>query len=212
MRCGPSIGYNSNILTRIDDALTYLVGGTGQYFRVGVLGSVQGMMQCVQDLNASDCEDCVLEARGRVRSECQTSTWGDMYLGKCYIRYADGSFRPIKGIDVVTINDDLRGGTKKGKNVKQVFGIVVGVLLATGVLGFTLTISVTKVYRIRVKKEVTIVRQRAEEAEKQVEAAKQEAKEAKREARVARQESELHKSQIDTLSRQRDWYKSMSTR
>ncbi|KAJ0677760.1 putative Gnk2-like domain-containing protein [Helianthus annuus] len=96
-RCGPSIGYNSDTLTRIDDALAYLVGKTGQYFRVGVLGSVQGMMQCVQDLNVTDCEDCVLEARGRVRSECETSTWGDMYLGKCYIRYADGSFRPVKG-------------------------------------------------------------------------------------------------------------------
>ncbi|MFS7992941.1 putative Gnk2-like domain-containing protein [Helianthus anomalus] len=81
-RCGPSIGYNSDTLTRIDDALAYLVGKTGQYFRVGVLGSVQ---------------DCALEARGRVRSECETSTWGDMYLGKCYIRYADGSFRPVKG-------------------------------------------------------------------------------------------------------------------
>ncbi|KAD2393603.1 hypothetical protein E3N88_40580 [Mikania micrantha] len=225
MRCGPSIGYNSNILTQIDDALTYLVGGTGQYFRVGVLGSVQGMMQCVQDLNASDCEDCVLEARGRVRSECQTSTWGDMYLGKCYIRYADGSFRPIKGIDV-NINDDLRGGTKKGKNVKQVFGIVVMInrtMSRTTLAELqscrrpTATIDRTQLRsgaagdcrRVTVKKEVTIVRQRAEEA---VEAAKQEAKEAKREARVAREESELHKSQIETLSRQRDWYKSMSTR
>ncbi|MFS7992943.1 putative Gnk2-like domain-containing protein [Helianthus anomalus] len=125
-RCGPSICYNSDTLTRIDDALAYLVGKTGQYFRV----------------------DCVLEARGRVRSECETSTWGDMYLGKCYIRYVDGSFRPVKGIGVVNINDDLHGGTRKSKNKKKVVGIVFGILLGTGVLGFTLSVSV-KVYKIR---------------------------------------------------------------
>ncbi|KAI3816605.1 hypothetical protein L1987_16308 [Smallanthus sonchifolius] len=189
-----------------NDALAYLVDGTGHYFRVGVLGSVQGMLQCVQDLNVSDCYDCISEARGRVRSECETSTWGDMYLGKCYIRYADGGFHPIKGIDVVNINDDLHGGTRKSKNIKRVFGIVVGVLLGMGVLGFTLHISVTKVYRIRVKKEVTVVRQREEKAQKEAQAAKEEAQAAKIEAKVAREESELHKSQVDVLSRQRDWY------
>ncbi|XP_021997320.1 plasmodesmata-located protein 6 [Helianthus annuus] len=209
-RCGPSIGYNSDTLTRIDDALAYLVGKTGQYFRVGVLGSVQGMMQCVQDLNVTDCEDCVLEARGRVRSECETSTWGDMYLGKCYIRYADGSFRPVKGIGVVNINEDLHGGTRKSKNIKKVVGIVFGILLGTGVLGFTLSVSV-KVYRIRVKKEVTIVRQKVEEVQREAHAAREEAKAAQEEVKIARRESESQKLQIDTLSRQRDWYKSMSS-
>ncbi|KAI3696302.1 hypothetical protein L1987_79314 [Smallanthus sonchifolius] len=68
--------YNSDILARIDDALAYLVGGTtGRYFRVSVMGSVQG-------------------------------------------------------IDVVNINDDLYGGTRKGKNIKQVFRIL-GALVRT---------------------------------------------------------------------------------
>ncbi|XP_076884721.1 plasmodesmata-located protein 6-like [Bidens hawaiensis] len=210
-RCGPSVGYNSDTLARIDDALAYLVSGTGPYFRVGVLGRVQGMMQCVQDLSVSDCEDCVLEARGRVRSECGTSTWGDMYLGKCYIRYADGGFHPIKGIDVVNINDDLRGGTRKSKNIQRVAGIVVGVLLGVGALGFTLTISITKVYRIRVKKEVTIVRNKVEEAEREARSAREQARAAREEVEVARRESESQKLQIDTLSKQRDWYKTMSS-
>ncbi|KAJ0488806.1 putative Gnk2-like domain-containing protein [Helianthus annuus] len=88
-KCGPSIGYDSDVLNRIDGALAYLVGGNGQYFRGGDFGSIQGVAQCVQDLSLSDCQDCLAEASGRLRSECETSTWGDMYLGKCYIRYAD---------------------------------------------------------------------------------------------------------------------------
>ncbi|KAL8241811.1 hypothetical protein R6Q59_012113 [Mikania micrantha] len=86
-RCGPSIGYNSNVLNRIDDALIYLVGGTEQYYREGDFGSIEGVAQCVQDLSLSDCQDCLSEACGRLRTECEMSTWGDMYLGKCYIRY-----------------------------------------------------------------------------------------------------------------------------
>ncbi|KAM0019976.1 putative Gnk2-like domain-containing protein [Helianthus debilis subsp. tardiflorus] len=88
-RCGPSIGYNSEVLNLIDKALEYLVGGNGQYFRGGDFGSIQGVAQCVQDLSLSDCQDCLSEASGRLRSECVTSAWGDMYLGKCYIRYAN---------------------------------------------------------------------------------------------------------------------------
>ncbi|KAI3696294.1 hypothetical protein L1987_79306 [Smallanthus sonchifolius] len=88
-RCGPSIGYNSDVLNRIDVALAYLVGGNREYFRGGDFGNIQGVAQCVQDLSLSDCQDCLQEASGRLRSECETSTWGDMYLRKCYIRYAD---------------------------------------------------------------------------------------------------------------------------
>ncbi|KAM0019977.1 putative Gnk2-like domain-containing protein [Helianthus debilis subsp. tardiflorus] len=88
-KCGPSIGYNSDVMNRIDSALAYLVGGNGQYFRGSDFGSIQGVAQCVQDLSLSDCQDCLAEASGRLRSECETSTWGDMYLGKCYIRYAE---------------------------------------------------------------------------------------------------------------------------
>ncbi|KAI3696298.1 hypothetical protein L1987_79310 [Smallanthus sonchifolius] len=83
------MGYNSDVLNRIDGALAYLVGGNREYFRGGDFGSIQGVVQCVQDLSLSDCQDCLQEASGRLRSECETSTWGDMYLGKCYIRYVD---------------------------------------------------------------------------------------------------------------------------
>lgn len=87
--CGPSIGYNSDISNRIDGALTYLIGGNGQYFRGGDFGSIQGVAQCVQDLCASDCQDCLSQAYGRLRTECVTSIWAKMFLGKCYLQYAD---------------------------------------------------------------------------------------------------------------------------
>ncbi|KAK9060203.1 hypothetical protein SSX86_020907 [Deinandra increscens subsp. villosa] len=96
--CGPSIGYNSDVLNRIDGALATLVGGNGQYFRSGEFGNIRGVAQCVQDLSLSDCEDCLSEASGQLRSECVTSNWGDMYLGKCYIRYAADQVRNITQI------------------------------------------------------------------------------------------------------------------
>nr|GEY47351.1 cysteine-rich repeat secretory protein 12-like [Tanacetum cinerariifolium] len=88
-RCGPSIGYDLDTLNRRDAGLAYLTATNGQYFRGGGSGSVQGVAQCVQDLSVSECQDCLTEASGRLRSECETSTWGDMFLGKCYIRYVD---------------------------------------------------------------------------------------------------------------------------
>ncbi|KAK1437685.1 hypothetical protein QVD17_03481 [Tagetes erecta] len=91
-KCGPTVGYNSEILSRRDALLAYMVGGNGQYFRVGGSGSVQGVGQCVQDLSLSECQDCLTEASGRLKSECGASAWGDMYLGKCYVRYSERGF------------------------------------------------------------------------------------------------------------------------
>nr|XP_043620829.1 plasmodesmata-located protein 7-like [Erigeron canadensis] len=95
--CGPTVGYNSDALNHVDDALTYLVTWNGQYFRKGGFGSVQGVAQCIQDLSASQCEDCLIYARGRLRSQCETSSSGDMYLGKCYLQYKDLEVHPIIG-------------------------------------------------------------------------------------------------------------------
>ncbi|CAI9296938.1 unnamed protein product [Lactuca saligna] len=127
--CGPPIiGYTSVTMNLIDDALAYLIVGNRQYFRAGGSGSVQGVAQCVEDLSLSECEDCILEARGRLRAECETSSWGDMYLGKCYIRYADGGFKPEKGSDNNNYNfndnnynyDYNYDGSKERKQSKRV--------------------------------------------------------------------------------------------
>ncbi|GJZ51561.1 cysteine-rich repeat secretory protein 12-like protein [Tanacetum coccineum] len=87
-KCGPSGGSNSDVLSSIDNVLSNLISENNQYFRKGDFGSIRGVAQCVQDLSSSDCQDCLLEASGRLRSECESSTWGNMYLGKCYIKYA----------------------------------------------------------------------------------------------------------------------------
>ncbi|KAI3740402.1 hypothetical protein L2E82_30831 [Cichorium intybus] len=87
--CGPSIGHNSDILINRDDALAYVISGIdGHYFRAAVSGSVQAVAQCEEDLTLSECEDCLLEGRARLTSECKTSSRGAVYVGKCYIRYA----------------------------------------------------------------------------------------------------------------------------
>nr|XP_043607488.1 plasmodesmata-located protein 6-like [Erigeron canadensis] len=118
-RCGPSIGYNSDALNRRDGELAYLTTTNGQYFRRGGSGSVQGVAQCVQDLSASECQDCLLEASGRLRSECETSTWGDMFLGKCYIRYLDRQHHHSSSTD----NEDV------DKTLAVTIGVITGVIL-----------------------------------------------------------------------------------
>ena len=69
-----------------DAVLAALVGSSGAY-RVGGAGNVRGVAQCVGDLSGSECQECVGEAIGRVKSVCAMGGYGDMFLGKCYVRY-----------------------------------------------------------------------------------------------------------------------------
>ncbi|KAJ0492398.1 putative Gnk2-like domain-containing protein [Helianthus annuus] len=119
-RCGPSIGYNSDSLNRRDAALAYLTASNGQYFRGGGSGSVQGVAQCVQDLSVSECQDCLTEASGRLRSECETSSWGDMFLGKCYIRYVDRDHHS---------RANAAGDEDVDKTLALTIGVITGVIL-----------------------------------------------------------------------------------
>ncbi|GER29806.1 cysteine-rich repeat secretory protein 12 [Striga asiatica] len=84
-RCGPAVAAGGDVLARKDGVLTYLAAG-GQYFRVGVSGEVRGVAQCTGDLSGGECQGCVAEAIQRLRNECASSLWGDMFLGKCYAR------------------------------------------------------------------------------------------------------------------------------
>ncbi|EFH44791.1 hypothetical protein ARALYDRAFT_493742 [Arabidopsis lyrata subsp. lyrata] len=90
-KCGPSEGYNTDGISRRDAVLTELVNGGG-YFRAGGSGDVQGMGQCVGDLTVSECQDCLGTAIGRLKNDCGTAVFGDMFLAKCYARYStDGA-------------------------------------------------------------------------------------------------------------------------
>ncbi|KAK4373369.1 hypothetical protein RND71_008753 [Anisodus tanguticus] len=95
-KCGPSIMDDSDMLTRNDGVLTYL-SGEGQYFRVAGSGEIHGVAQCTQDLSMSECQDCFSEAITRLKIECGSSSWGDMFLKKCYARFSERGFTPKSG-------------------------------------------------------------------------------------------------------------------
>ncbi|PWA93586.1 Gnk2-homologous domain-containing protein [Artemisia annua] len=119
-KCGSSIPYNSDILTRRDAVLAYMTSGNGQYFRVGGSGSVQGVAQCVQDLSLSECQDCLTAASERLKSDCGATAWGDMFLGKCYVRYSEHGFH--------SRSDDDDG------DVDKTLAIIIGIIAGVAVL------------------------------------------------------------------------------
>ncbi|XP_028115231.1 plasmodesmata-located protein 6-like [Camellia sinensis] len=121
-KCGPSMGYDSDALTRRDGLMDYLASG-GQYYRVGGSGKVQGVAQCVQDLSPSECQDCLSEAIGRLKSDCGSAAWGDMFLGKCYARYSErGGYS--------------NNGSNNGSNdeVEKTLAILIGLIAGVAVL------------------------------------------------------------------------------
>jgi hypothetical protein len=88
-KCGPSVGYDTDAMNLRDAVLGSLAGTSGLY-RVGGSGNVQGVAQCVGDLSVEECQDCLSEAIGRLKSDCGTADYGDMFLAKCYARYTTG--------------------------------------------------------------------------------------------------------------------------
>ncbi|PIN13006.1 hypothetical protein CDL12_14380 [Handroanthus impetiginosus] len=117
-KCGPPIADDPDLFTRRDAVLGFL-GAGGQYFRVGGSGKVQGLAQCVQDLSASECQDCLSEAIQRLKLECGSSPWGDMFLGKCYARYSE------RGYSSKSDNDD---------DVERTLAIFIGLIAGVAIL------------------------------------------------------------------------------
>jgi len=64
------------------------LAGSGGFFRVGGSGEVKGVAQCCGDLSFAECQDCVGDAIRRLRSECVAADYGDVFLGKCYVRFS----------------------------------------------------------------------------------------------------------------------------
>jgi hypothetical protein len=85
-KCGPEVGYDPGTI----DAVLGGLAGSGGLFRVGGSGQLKGMAQCVGDLSFVECQDCVSEAIRRLRNDCPSGDYGDMFLGKCYARYSTG--------------------------------------------------------------------------------------------------------------------------
>ncbi|CAI9096749.1 OLC1v1032959C1 [Oldenlandia corymbosa var. corymbosa] len=135
-RCGPSIGYDSDALTRRDAVLGYLTaggGGGGQYFRVGGSGNVQGVAQCVQDLSGGECQDCLSDAIGRLKNECGSAAWGDMFYGKCYARYTEHGYHA--------------GGHDNNDEMDKTLAIIIG-----GIAGVTLLVFLLSAFNRLIEK------------------------------------------------------------
>ncbi|XP_023872005.2 plasmodesmata-located protein 6 [Quercus suber] len=129
-KCGPSSGYDSDALTRRDAVLAYLGTGDGgayKSYRTSTSGAVQGVAQCVGDLSPSECQDCLSDAIGRLRTECGATAWGDMYLAKCYVRYTTGGARSraTGGQDDTNNNDD---------EIEKTLAIIIGLIAAVALI------------------------------------------------------------------------------
>ncbi|CAN8232856.1 unnamed protein product [Cochlearia groenlandica] len=126
-KCGPSQGYNTDGIGRRDAVLTGLLSGGGGYFRAGGSGDVQGMGQCVGDLTVLECQDCLGFAIGRLKSDCGTAVFGDMFLAKCYVRYSTNG-----GGAQNTYAKDHKYKTNYGG--ERTFAIIIGLLAAVVLL------------------------------------------------------------------------------
>ncbi|GAU33489.1 hypothetical protein TSUD_72500 [Trifolium subterraneum] len=132
-KCGPSIGLTSDAFTRRDGVLAYLQSsdGNNKNFMTNSVGDFRGVAQCTGDLSTSKCQDCVSEAIQRLKSECGASTWGDMYLAKCYVRYSEGGDHSRGSNDDENHNDD-----EIEKTLAILIGLIAGVALIIVFLSF----------------------------------------------------------------------------
>ncbi|CAM8947516.1 unnamed protein product [Rhodiola kirilowii] len=134
-RCGPSEYANS--LGPNEQVLEYLSGQLLGFYRVGLAGRSKGVAQCVGDLSSGECQDCLMDAIGRLRSECGAARWGDVFLVKCYARFvgSEGYARtPATG--GMETNDTNPNDSEIQKHLVIIVGIIVGVALLVICLSF----------------------------------------------------------------------------
>uniref|UniRef100_A0A7N0ZUH5 Gnk2-homologous domain-containing protein n=1 Tax=Kalanchoe fedtschenkoi TaxID=63787 RepID=A0A7N0ZUH5_KALFE len=122
-RCGPTgLGPSEQVLE-------YLAGQPGLY-RVGAVGKNKGVAQCVGDLSVGECQDCLADAIGRLRSECGGARWGDVFLVKCYARFSgSGDHARTPGSGGIGDYDTNSNDREIQKHLAIIIGIIVGVAL-----------------------------------------------------------------------------------
>ncbi|XAR73557.1 hypothetical protein NMG60_11007558 [Bertholletia excelsa] len=126
-KCGPSTGYDTDAMSR-RDAMMGSMAGAGGSFRAGGSGDIQGVAQCVGDLSGDQCQDCLSEAIGRLKRDCGTAVYGDMFLAKCYVRYSIGGAH----------DSSKSNGSSHGEGEKT-FAIIIGLLVGVALLIIFLT-------------------------------------------------------------------------
>lgn len=131
-KCGPSTGYDMDAMGQRDAVLAGMAnGGAGSgIYRAGGSGNVQGLAQCVGDLSMGQCQDCLAEATRRLKSDCGTAIYGDMFFAKCYVRYSTNGAH--QGYAKANNGSNSNGGTKT-------FAIIIGLLAGIALLIIFLT-------------------------------------------------------------------------
>ncbi|XP_039015153.1 plasmodesmata-located protein 6-like [Hibiscus syriacus] len=135
-KCGPLGSSYSDESTRRDAMLGYLGSSDGTYkpFRVSGSGDLQGVAQCVGDLSPSECQDCLSEATGQLKTECPAAKWGDMYLAKCYVRFSEGGNPSHSQNDTNDDDDEIE------KTLAILIGLIAGVALLILFVSFLSTL------------------------------------------------------------------------
>lgn len=119
-KCSPSsnnMNRNNSISAMAAMQAARPEGGT---YRSAAAGDVQAMSQCVGDLDVKECADCVSNAVAQVLNICGGAGSGEVYLGKCYVRYwSDGSL------------DNSNSGSGDGgrKTYAILIGLIAGIAL-----------------------------------------------------------------------------------
>ncbi|KAK7358247.1 hypothetical protein VNO77_00173 [Canavalia gladiata] len=129
-KCGPSIGLTADVLTRREGVLANLQTLDGT-FRTSGSGDFQGVAQCTGDLSPTECQDCLSDAIQRLRTECGSTTWGQIYLAKCYARYSEAGTQSHGSNDDSNHNDD-----EIEKTLAILIGLIAGVALIIVFLSF----------------------------------------------------------------------------
>ncbi|OMO99226.1 hypothetical protein COLO4_13430 [Corchorus olitorius] len=129
-KCGPSVEYDkeAEIVGRRDAMMGGLMSGGGA-FRVGGSGEVQGLAQCVGDLSAGECQDCLSAAIGRLKTECGAANYGDMYLGKCYARFSTSATADTGGDHSFAKSHNDKSSNDGEKTFAIIIGLLAGIAL-----------------------------------------------------------------------------------
>ncbi|ONK66216.1 uncharacterized protein A4U43_C06F5430 [Asparagus officinalis] len=135
-KCGATNGYDPNLIGMRDDALSAIAssGGTGGTYRVSASGYVQAAAQCVGDLSAKDCSDCISTAINQLKSVCGDAVSGEVYLGKCFAKYyTGGAFASSTSTSTPSSSgyyDHRDESTEEaGKTLAIILGLIAGVAL-----------------------------------------------------------------------------------
>lgn len=141
--CGGTLSSDGNFNNHLNTVLSNLMTANSvnsNGFRVtssgdSSTGFVHGLAQCEGDLSVSDCGDCINAAVQRLKDNCGTAVSGQVYLSKCYVRYAqDVFYRDSSGNGNGSSSDN--GGDDAGKTVAIIIGLLAGVALIVVFLSF----------------------------------------------------------------------------